>query len=572
MYELIDTYSKGKNQYDDLKEALSTLRTCLPFDDYKIIIFNEDRRCGYLLDFAQSQTQHFHYGQPEGVIFKRAEGSSFLNLLLDEKKIVIYRFEEDGESRYKPLSPSASMELYLPLFTAGNRDLIGCLYLAQEDPLKGDISELLSSKAVSAQLILIQRLFETICNDHLRSSNFLNLLHIFSEVIKTKDRFLKGHCYNVAFLSNLIGREIKLSPGQLQRLYLAAVLHDIGKIYVPEHVLTKEGLFTEDEMREMARHPVHSYNIIKELTARFKVLNGIDKIVLHHHERYDGAGYPDGLKGNEIPLKSRILAVADSVDAMLSGRSYKGPKNIGDTIRDLASNRGKQFDPHLAKAMINILLKKNIDYEDILTGPITTGTLEILTREKTCQLQGTLIKTNFGYKFKPDASECLCEKCKAPLSDIVKATFHTERNRDLYEYTARLAFKTREKIDITRLEPNPTASYFSMVWELEGTLIFKKRPAANIIINRIGGDLLSFYVDEEEFKDATIFEDANKVIIKFENKPIAVTGKIIKTIKVNHKIHCEFKYLNIAEVTRDEIFKQIFKKQTEFTSSLLAQY
>ena len=84
-----------------------------------------------------------------------------------------------------------------------------------------------------------------------------------------------------------------------------------------------------------------------------------------------------------------------------------------------------------------------------------------------------------------------------------------------------------------------------MVWELEGTLIFKKRPAANIIINRIGGDLLSFYVDEEEFKDATILEDANKVIIKFENKSIAVTGKIIKTIKVNHKIHCEFKYLNI---------------------------
>ena len=132
MYELIDTYSKGKNQYDDLKEALSTLRTCLTFNDYKIIIFNEDRRCGYLLDFAQSQTQHFHYGQPEGVIFKRAEGSSFLNLLLDEKKIVIYRFEEDGESRYKPLSPSASIELYLPLFTAGNRDLIGCLYLAQD--------------------------------------------------------------------------------------------------------------------------------------------------------------------------------------------------------------------------------------------------------------------------------------------------------------------------------------------------------------------------------------------------------------------------------------------------------
>jgi hypothetical protein len=347
---------------------------------------------------------------------------------------------------------------------------------------------------------------------------------------------------------------------------MAAMLHDIGKVYIPESILNKKDSLTEVEKSELKKHPIYSYKIVKDLVHGFENLSGLEKLILHHHENYDGTGYPEGIKGENIPLESRILAIADSVATTLSERGYKKP--MERVINNLKFKAGKQFDPYLAQLMVDILRNKQLNQKIILTEPIITGTIELLTKQKSCQIQGTLIKTNLGHRFKISHEDCGCTKCNVPLSDIIGASFHTQENGRIYEYEALIKYKDRNKIYISKLTPKELTDYFSMFWELDGVFTFKNSVATEININKIGGNSLSFYVPAS-FQDVKIFNSANKITINFEDGDLQVTGKVTRIIKVDQKIFCDFKYLNILESTRDKIFKQIFKKQTEFSRELI---
>jgi hypothetical protein len=384
--------------------------------------------------------------------------------------------------------------------------------------------------------------------------------------MKTKSFLTEKHLYSVAFFCNLIGLKLGFSTDRLNKLYMAAMLHDIGKVYIPESILNKKDSLTEVEKSELKKHPIYSYKIVKDLVHGFENLSGLEKLILHHHENYDGTGYPEGIKGENIPLESRILAIADSVATTLSERGYKKP--MERVINNLKFKAGKQFDPYLAQLMVDILRNKQLNQKIILTEPIITGTIELLTKQKSCQIQGTLIKTNLGHRFKISHEDCGCTKCNVPLSDIIGASFHTQENGRIYEYEALIKYKDRNKIYISKLTPKELTDYFSMFWELDGVLTFKNSVATEININKIGGNSLSFYVPAS-FQDVKIFNSANKITINFEDGDLQVTGKVTRIIKVDQKIFCDFKYLNILESTRDKIFKQIFKKQTEFSRELI---
>ncbi len=573
MYELVNTCEHGDCLTDVLREKATILCKYAGFDNWKIIMFNKDKLYGFLLLSSKDKKGCSGAGSKK-VYFDRYGQKSFMNLLLDEMKPMFYWHEDNTVPHHDPLSRDAMVELYYPLVsvTDSKKEVVGCLYFSKSTHPKTAIKECLDSDVFTLGIRDIQWLFEVVYKEYIENGRLFDLIHILFDVIKTKDPFIVSHSYNVAFLSNLMGLRLGLPADRLYRLYLASLLHDIGKIYVSGSILAKRGLLTEAERDEMKKHPIHSYNIIKDLTHQLKNLSGIKDIVLQHHEKYDGTGYPGGLQGEDIILESRILAVADAVDAMLSWRYYKKPLTVGDTIEELMSNMGKHFDPYLARVMVEILMERHTYQEVILREPIVMGTVELLTKEKSCQLQGTLIRMGTGYyRFKMDSDECLCEKCVAQLPDIINATFHVDNNGKIYEYGATIKYKDSNKIYISKLTAKPSCDYFSLLWALEGSITFKDSKSTEVIINKIGGDCLGFYINKNKYKSVKVLNNVTAATIFFEDGSVVrVTGKVSKTIKIGQKLYCEFKFLNILESTRDKIFRQIFQKQTRLSVNPLA--
>ena len=178
---------------------------------------------------------------------------------------------------------------------------------------------------------------------------YFETIKSLAKTIDAKDQYTGGHCDRVTEFSLYIGKEMGLSQDQLSSLTYGAMLHDIGKIGVPESIITKEGRLTEKEYTLMKSHPEKGYEILKEI----HFLKDARLGVLQHHERYDGKGYPQGLAGQEIDLKARIISIADAFDAMTSDRSYRKALSIEMASQQLIDNKGIQFDPHMVDILIN---------------------------------------------------------------------------------------------------------------------------------------------------------------------------------------------------------------------------
>ncbi|NMA95882.1 MAG: HD-GYP domain-containing protein [Clostridiales bacterium] len=568
MYEFIDIEGFERNLHSELKCSAATLCEYLGFDNWKMIRFNKDGLYGTV---QYSSNNNEVSDKQYRLYLSRSGQTSYLDAIYNEKKAILHRFGDGAKFKYKPLCENAKVELYFPIFSVRSADnrVIGCLYLSKALDLKDNIYTLLTDTNIIKTLRDIQLIFEAIYMEHVEDSNLFNLIHLFSGIIQAREPFMKSHPYNVALLCSLMGLELKFSSERLHRLYIAAVLHDIGKVYIPEAIASKKGDYTEHERDIMKRHPIYSYNIVKDLFYRTKRLYGIGEIVLRHHENYNGTGYPDGLKGDDIPLESRIIAICDAVDAMLSGRSYKGAKPINAIIRELVSNKGRQFDPQLVDIMVNILMTKQKNQQVILQSPAILGTLEICTKENVCQAQGTLIRSNLGYRFKIDSGECLCVRCNCPVDKIIKATFHTVDNGKIHEYDAQVIYRGDGEMYIDKLTPNSSTDYFSLLWELEGNIIIKNTLPTRVTINRIGGDFLSFYIKADQLENMNTIKNANIITIRFDDgNTVIIPGIVISAVEVGLNTYCNFKYINILEGTRDEIFRQIFKKQVEFRKSL----
>lgn len=169
--------------------------------------------------------------------------------------------------------------------------------------------------------------------------------------IDAKDNYTKEHSQRVATLISEFGKFLRLQPDVLSRLYKVALLHDIGKIGVRESILNKPGSLNPEEWKEIQRHPVIGYRIIQPVS----FLGEERRAILYHHERYDGNGYPDGLKGEGIPYVARILTIVDSFDAMVTKRPYRNALTIEEVIKEIERNVEKQFDPKLAKLFIKFI-------------------------------------------------------------------------------------------------------------------------------------------------------------------------------------------------------------------------
>lgn len=180
------------------------------------------------------------------------------------------------------------------------------------------------------------------------------------KALDCKDHYTFGHSMRVAYFSLVTGRELGLSDEELKELELSAIFHDIGKIGTPDQVLNKPSRLTEDEFQVMKQHPELSYTILAE----YPVFEKIAQYARHHHERYDGRGYPSGMKAEEIPLFSRIILIADTFDAMTSTRVYRKGLDHSVAFEELRQFTGSQFDPKCVEAFIQGMAKEALKGEE----------------------------------------------------------------------------------------------------------------------------------------------------------------------------------------------------------------
>ncbi len=180
--------------------------------------------------------------------------------------------------------------------------------------------------------------------------HYLETVRSLVTAVDAKDSYTKGHQERVAMFSMLLGAELELSPHEVGVLQQAAMLHDIGKIGIREQLLLKKNALTRDEFEMIKKHPLIGSRILSPVESLKEVIT----LVVHHHERYDGKGYPSGLAGEEIPLGARIIAVADAIDAMLSNRPYAQARKVENVRDELIRNRGTQFDPVIVDLALRI--------------------------------------------------------------------------------------------------------------------------------------------------------------------------------------------------------------------------
>jgi HD-GYP domain-containing protein (c-di-GMP phosphodiesterase class II) len=172
-------------------------------------------------------------------------------------------------------------------------------------------------------------------------------ISVLLNLLEQRDRRSAEHAFRVAELASELSIRLQLAPVSVARLRLACLLHDVGKLSVPEEVLDKPGPLTDDEWQRVRNHPEYAFQMIAS-----SVHPEVAETVLKHCERIDGKGYPHGETAAEIPIASRILLVADAYDAMLSPRPYRLPLSVGEALANIESGSGSQFDPEVVAALM----------------------------------------------------------------------------------------------------------------------------------------------------------------------------------------------------------------------------
>lgn len=183
-------------------------------------------------------------------------------------------------------------------------------------------------------------------------------MQTFVNFIEAKDPSTSGHSLRVAKYSKMLAEKLGFNEDECKRVYRISLMHDCGKIYIPDEILGKPGKLTDEEYEIMKKHTVYGAEILRD----FNAIDGMGSGALSHHERYDGKGYPNGLAGEEIPLIGRIICVSDAFDAMNSRRCYRSNLSEEVILGELNNNRGKQFDPVIIDCLLSLINNGEIKF------------------------------------------------------------------------------------------------------------------------------------------------------------------------------------------------------------------
>ena len=302
----------------------------------------------------------------QGLNWGKTEKGNFpTGLAVRNKKTQICR--EIGKSAYyEPWRRAAASRGYisciaLPLFE--NERVFGVLsiYASEPEPFDADEVHLLEELAgdlaygiLNLRTRVAHEQHEALLRDSLEQS-----IQAIAATVESRDPYTAGHQKRVAELSTAIGREMGLDDERLRALGFAGIIHDLGKIHIPAEILSKPGRLSDLEYKLIQTHPEAGYEIIKDIRFPWPIA----QIILQHHERLDGSGYPNGLKGDAILLEAKIISVADTVDAIASHRPYRSARGIDVAMRELKNGSGSAFEPAVVDACVRLFTEKTFTFE-----------------------------------------------------------------------------------------------------------------------------------------------------------------------------------------------------------------
>ncbi|MBL1218025.1 MAG: HD-GYP domain-containing protein [Planctomycetes bacterium] len=254
----------------------------------------------------------------------------------------------DIASQWGHLLPALGNSLLAyPLYKG--ETMYGLIVAIDKDPEAGDISSV-DLKLVGSTASQLRIFLDNVTLYDQMHLMFLGTLEALTAAVDAKDRYTCGHSQRVALLSRQLAEALGLPPDRVERIHIAGLMHDVGKIGVPESVLCKAGKLTKEEYEIIKGHPEIGANIVKDIPHFDDIIPG----VLYHHERYDGKGYPHGLAGEDIPMMGRLLALADSFDAMSSTRTYRAALPRERVLEEIQACAGSQFDPDLTPHFLSL--------------------------------------------------------------------------------------------------------------------------------------------------------------------------------------------------------------------------
>ncbi|MBW2022674.1 MAG: HD domain-containing response regulator [Deltaproteobacteria bacterium] len=340
LYEIIDALSQ-LNRSEDLYSFLVT-KASEACNAEKACLLVHDPSKSSLFTFTHHGVENLRPGK-EVSLFRADDKRSYI----DTKFIDTYLTACDGKSVLSDRTCRFPDLISVPVQIRG--ELFGILLVARKKDRGGfdrDDEFILNFLAEKAALNV-----ENMALYHNLKENMFATLASLVSAIEARDRYTQQHSERVTHLALEIAYELKCHPDELRKIESAGPLHDMGKIGIDDHILKKPGRLTAEEFEVIKTHPIIGVNIVSHLQLDDDQL----AIIRNHHERWNGTGYPDGLKGEEIPKLARILSVADAFDAMNSDRAYRHRLTSAQCLEELEKNAGTQFDPEIVSAALRVL-------------------------------------------------------------------------------------------------------------------------------------------------------------------------------------------------------------------------
>ncbi|BAH05349.1 HD-GYP domain-containing protein [Clostridium kluyveri] len=329
-------------------------------------------------------------------VWKKRLNESYLKklkLLFDKGQII---FSKKGEFQNNDtLFEKIKEEIFIPIITDKDKIII-CTYLCILDNNNVNKSMQIDRTNIDKLVYSLRNLYKILYLSNQKIEVIFNLLNVMVEIIRNKEPLMVFHPFNVANMSKQIAIQLGLCDSKIQKIYFGGLFHDIGKLYIDRSILNKTTELTEDEYNILKKHSIYGYNILKDIWKEAAIY------VKYHHERVDGSGYPYKLKGDEIPIESKIISIADTIDAITSHRSYKDSKNLNFLIAELVHSIGSQFNSEIVDAAIKVIIEyKNKDCSKSINF-VELGTLTVKTFKNSLSIEGIIGKTSFGYVFRAD--------------------------------------------------------------------------------------------------------------------------------------------------------------------------
>ncbi len=445
------------------------------------------------------------------------------------------------------------------------------LYLARKEEKESLASRIGEDLEMTTQISWFFRVAALIADNY---NSLYEAVEMYAEMMAVHDRFMPFHMSIVANLGFRVAKRLGVSEDDRNILYLAALMHDFGKLFVPVSIFTKEGTLTTGEMVYVRKHSDFGAELATHMLATTPYYRDIPEIIRHHHEHVDGSGYPAGLKGENIPWLSRIMCVCDAIDAMETRKSYRDKLDRSAVVEELRRCSGTQFDEKVVEAALAELAETKTELDllsklSLVYIPEVTLVVTQAGSSRRHTLEGTLMADGKGLKMKVDRGMDLSGLDPEKTDS---ARMLVQEGNEMLEYDVRVKGAGPHTVYISEYRLDPLDEVFSVIWVVPGEILYLDREKGSyhtiaFETYKIGGTGLIVKVDRDHFDELKELHNAPTFFIfktqMDDDDLFKMQGEIKSFYRKGGEVVVVGAFVNVKEADKDRLVRHMFKKQIE---------